>query len=79
MTSCASPALMARAPMPIASRLEPHRRLTVLRRHVDRQAGQQRRHAADVAVVLAGLVGAAVEQVVDGGPIDAGIAFASAP
>ena len=30
MTSCASPDLMARAAMPTASRLEPHRRLTVL-------------------------------------------------
>ena len=34
----------------------------------------RRGHAADVAVVFAGLVGAAVVQVVDRGPVDAGIA-----
>src|SRR5471030_1263437 len=42
-------------------------------RHFLRQAGQQRRHARHVAVVFAGLVGAAVDDVVDGAPVDAGI------
>ena len=35
---------------------------------LERQAGQQRGHARHVAVVLAGLVGAAVDHVVDGLP-----------
>ncbi|MCY1291636.1 hypothetical protein D9M70_408330 [compost metagenome] len=34
-----------------------------------RQAGEQGRHARDVAVVFAGLVGAAVDHVVDGAPV----------
>ncbi len=42
---------------------------------LDRQSGEQQRHAGDVAVVLAGLVGAAVEHVVDRLPVDAGIAL----
>ena len=57
--SSASPVRMARAAMPTASRPEPHSRLTVVPGTLDRQAGQQRAHARDVAVVLAGLVGAA--------------------
>jgi hypothetical protein len=39
-------------------------------RHVLRQTCQQQRHARDVAVVFAGLVGAAVDHVVDGAPVD---------
>ena len=39
-------------------------------RHGGRQARQQQRHAGDVAVVLAGLVGAAVDHVVHGLEID---------
>src|SRR5690606_3899838 len=38
------------------------------------QARQQHGHAGDVAVVFAGLVGAAVDQVVDLGPVDVRIA-----
>ncbi len=44
------------------------------RRHALRQAGEQRGHARDVAVVLAGLVGAAVVDVVERSPVDAGMA-----
>ena len=40
--------------------------------HLDRQAGEQQRHARDVAVVLARLVGAAEDHVVDRGRIDSG-------
>ena len=40
-----------------------------------RQPGQQRRHARDVAVVLAGLVGAAVDHVVELIPIDRRVAL----
>jgi hypothetical protein len=36
--------------------------------HFDRQAGEQAGHARDVAVVFAGLVGAAVDDVFDGWP-----------
>ena len=70
----ASPDLIARAAVPTASMPEPHRRLMVAPRHFVRQAGQQQRHARDVAVVFAGLVGAAVDHVVDRGPVDVGIA-----
>ena len=41
------------------------------RRHRDRQPGQQHRHPADVAVVLAGLVGAAPDHVADRGRVQA--------
>ncbi|KAF1051747.1 MAG: hypothetical protein GAK41_01241 [Burkholderia gladioli] len=43
--------------------------------HAFRQAREQRRHARDVAVVLAGLVGAAEDHVVDRGPVDVAIAL----
>jgi len=43
--------------------------------HRNRQAREQPRHARHVAVVLAGLVGAAVEHVVHGRPVDAGVAL----
>jgi len=39
-------------------------------RHRTRQTGQKQRHARDIAVVLAGLVGAAEDDVVDGFPVD---------
>ena len=57
--------------------IEPRTAQTVDRRagHAVRQAGQQRRHARDVAIVLAGLVGAAEEDVIDRGPIDARVAL----
>ena len=77
--SSASPALIARAAMPMASMPEPHRRLIVVPGHLDRQAGQQRRHARDVAVVLARLVGAAEDHVVDGRPVDVGLALHQRP
>ena len=73
--SSASPALMARAAWPTASRPEPHRRLTVMPGHAVGQAGEQQRHARDVAVVLAGLVGAAEDHVVDRGGGHAGVAL----
>ena len=43
-------------------------------RNPDRQAGEQAGHARDVAVVLAGLVGAAEDHVGDRGPVDLGVA-----
>ena len=39
---------------------------------LDREAGEQQRHARDVAVVLAGLVGAAEDHVLDERRVDAG-------
>ena len=39
---------------------------------LDREVGQQQRHPGDVAVVLAGLVGAAEDDVLDEGRVDAG-------
>ncbi len=44
-----------------------------------RQAGEQQRHARDIAVVLAGLVGAAEIDLVERGPIDVGMPLPSAP
>jgi len=43
--------------------------------HIERQAGQQRAHARDVAVVFAGLVGAAENHVAHGLPIELGMAL----
>ncbi len=70
---------MARAAVTTASMPEPQRRLIVVPGHADRQAREQQAHARDVAVVLAGLVGAAEDHVVDGVPVDAAIARRSAP
>ena len=58
---------------------EPHSRLTVEPGHLLGQAGQQQRHARDVAVVLAGLVGAAEDHVVDRRPVDRRDCAPSAP
>ncbi|MNE26937.1 hypothetical protein D3C80_1203270 [compost metagenome] len=44
-------------------------------RYADRQAGQQARHARDVAVVFTGLVGAAIDDVVDAAPVHLWVAF----
>ena len=41
--------------------------------NADRQPGQQQRHAGDVAIVFARLVGAAKDDVVDRLPVDAGV------
>ena len=59
-----------------ADRVHPRTAQAVDRRarHADRQPGQQRRHARDVAVVFAGLVGAAEDHVAHGLPIDARVA-----
>src|SRR3989449_182349 len=43
-----------------------------LARHLDRQTGEERRHAGDVAIVLACLVGAAEDHIVDRAGVDAG-------
>ena len=69
----ASPAAIERAALAIASRPEPHSRLTVAPGTVDRQPGEQDGHPADVAVVLAGLVGRAPVHVVDGGRVQPGV------
>jgi hypothetical protein len=42
-------------------------------------SGQQRRHARDIAVVLAGLIGAAEDDLVERAPIGVGVAATSAP
>ncbi len=43
--------------------------------HIDGQARQQAAHAGHVAVVFTGLVGAAVEHIVHGGPVHTGVAL----
>ena len=79
MINSASPKAIARAAWPTASSPEAHSRLTVQAGHCDRQARQQHGHAGDVAVVLAGLVGAAEDDFVDRGRIERGMAFEQAP
>ena len=68
----ASPASIARDPWITASTAEPHRRLTVTPGTVDGKPGEQRAEARDVAVVFAGLVRVAEDDVVDAGRVDAG-------
>jgi hypothetical protein len=65
----------------LADRVEPGGAEAVDRdpRNAVRQSGKQQRHAGDVAVVLAGLVGAAVEHVVERGPVRLGIASDERP
>ena len=63
-TRSASPERTARDAMAIASRLDPQSRFTVPPGAATGRSGQQRRHPGDVAVVLAGLVGAAEQHVV---------------
>ncbi len=75
MITSASPALIARAAVATAS--SPERAEPIYRNsgHVDRQTGQQRGHARDVAVVFAGLVGATQDDFIQRGWVDGGIAF----
>ena len=83
--SSASPARIARAAVASASSPEPQSRLIVDAGHRVRQAREQRRHPRHVAVVLAGLVGAAVvarrrrppSRPRDGAPISARIGTAA--
>ena len=69
-----SPAMMAWAAL--LTRLQPRAAEAIdgLARDLDGQPGQQGRHAGHVAVVLAGAVGVAQHDVVDGGRVDAGCA-----
>src|SRR5882724_11591554 len=62
----------ANGPGRAANRIEARTAETVDRyaRYADGQAGQQRRHARDVAIVLACLIGAAVDNVIELRPID---------
>ena len=60
-----SPAMIDRAAEATASRPDPQSRLIVVPGTRVRQSGQQHRHPGDVAVVLAGLVRAAEDHVVD--------------
>ena len=74
MANSISPLRIARAASPTALRPEAHSRLTVTPGNGVRQAGKQQRHARDIAVVLAGLVGAAEQHLVEPRPIDFGVA-----
>ena len=73
-TSSASPA--ADLPGRDGDRIHARAAQAVDRRsgHGDRQPRQQGRHAGDVAVVLAGLVGAAQDHLVDRGEVEGGVA-----
>ena len=77
--SSQSPERIARAAWPTASMPEPQSRLIVVPGTSTGRPGQQHRHAADVAVVLAGLVGAAEDEIVDLAPVDAAGCAPSAP
>ena len=74
MANSISPLRIARAASPTALRPEAHSRLTVTPGTVSGKPGEQQRHARDVAVVLAGLIGAAEEHFVEARPINLGVA-----
>ena len=65
MKTSPSPARMACAALTIACSPDAAQAVHRLARHFDRQPGEQRRHARHVAIVLARLVGAAEDHVVD--------------
>ncbi len=72
----ASPSFTARAAWPAASSPEPHRAIDGRTGDLDRQTpAEQARHARHVAVVLAGLVDATIDDVVHRAPVDIGIAL----
>ena len=79
MIRSASPPRIARAAIATASRPEPHRRFRVTPPELSGKPGEQPGHAREVAIVLAGLVGAAEDDVVELGPVDAGIALDQRP
>ena len=60
--------------MATASRPEPHRRLKVTPPELSGKPGEQARHPREIAIILARLVGAAEDDVVELGPVDAGVA-----
>ncbi len=70
-TSSASPRRMARAAWPTASSPDAQSRFTVTPGTESGQAGEEHGHARDVAVVLAGLVGAAEDHLVERAPVHA--------
>ena len=69
MAKSISPARMARAAAPTASRPEAQRRFSVIPGTSLGRPGQQHGHSGHVAVVLAGLVGAAEEHFVELRPV----------
>ena len=69
-----SPPRIARAAIATASRPEPHRRLRVTPPELSGRPGEQPGHAREVAIVLARLVGAAEDHVVELAPVDVGVA-----
>ena len=71
MNTSPSPTAIAWAAELIAWSPEPHSRLTVSPPTSTGQPGQEQRHPRDVAVVLAGLVGAAEDDVLDERRVDA--------
>ena len=72
MNTSPSPTAIAWAAELIAWSPEPHSRLTVWPPTSTGKPGEQQRHPRDVAVVLAGLVGAAEDDVLDERRVDAG-------
>ena len=76
-TRSASPAAISARAVATAVRPEAHNRLTVNPGTTVRQASEERRHPCDVAVVLAGLVGRAEDDLVDVGRVHPARATAS--
>ena len=72
MNTSPSPTAMAWAAELIAWSPDPHSRLTVRPPTSTGKSGQEQRHPRDVAVVLAGLVGAAEDDVLDEAGIEPG-------
>ena len=74
MAKSISPVLIARAASPTALSPDAQSRLTVMPGHGFRQSGQQERHARHIAVVFAGLIGAAEEDFIELRPVGLRIA-----
>ena len=72
MNTSPSPTAIAWAAELIACSPDPHSRLTVCPPTSTGKSGEEQRHPGDVAVVLAGLVGAAEDDVLDERRVDAG-------
>ena len=73
MANSISPARIARPAAPTASRPEAQRRFRVWPGTDSGMPAKQQRHARDVAVVLAGLVGAAEKHLIDLRPVQPGM------
>ena len=74
-----SPPRIARAAIATASRPDPHSRFSVTPPELSGRPSEQPRHPRKVAIVLARLVGAAEDHVVELSPVDVRVAVDQGP